>query len=110
MALVADENATTTHTGTTVVGPVGGTVDVGSNNFVSIESELVMVDDGTLEVPSHQYASSPDLFHSHSFVPDAVQQSYFLIEGRPVILKGDSYNADPTEIDSAGSNTFVTVN
>jgi len=107
LVIVAD--GTSEHTGSTIDGPISGTLTVGSNSFFSIGGQLVMVDDGTMEILSHRFASSPDQFHDHSFIPDSLQQNYFLIEGRPVILEGDIYGSDATEVNSAGSNTFFEV-
>jgi len=98
------------HTGSTVVGSVTGTIDVGSNSFFSIGGKLIAVSDGIMVIPSHQYVVFPPLFHSHNFTPDTLQNNYFLIENNPVLLVSDSYSADATEITDAGSNTFVEVN
>ena len=70
-----------------------------------------MVDDGTMEVPSHNNPPCvPANIQSHSYTPDTLQNSYFYIEGRLVILVGDSYSGDATAVDGAGTNTFLTVN
>lgn len=110
MALVATENGTCEHTGSTCVGPVAGTL-VGGQSFVTIEGSLVMVEAGTMEVPVH---GNPPCFPvpilaSHSYNPDTLQQNYFYIEGSLVVLQGDTYNGDATEVDDAGQS-FVSVN
>jgi len=110
MTLISDEDATTIHTGTVCSGSVAGTIQVGSNSFVTIEGKLVMVDDGDVLVPSHlNPPCTPGTPSSHSFTPDTIAQSFVTVEGNAVILDGDSYLADPTVIDSPGSNSFVEV-
>ena len=104
------EDGTCNHSGTVCSGSVAGTVSVGSNSFVTIEGKLVMVDDGNLIVPTHlNPPCSPGTPGSHSFTPDTTAQSFVTVEGNAVILDGDSYQADPTVIDSPGSNSFVEV-
>ena len=109
MALIAVEDGTSEHTGSTVVGPVAGTLTVGSNSFFTIEGKLAMVEDGTMEIPSHQYQLLPPLFHSHSYNPDTLANNYFYIEGKRVILVGDSFSGDATEVKTAGSNSIFEV-
>jgi len=104
------ENGEAEHTGSTVVGAVSGTIDVGSNSFFSIGGTRVAVSDGIMVIPSHQYVVFPPLFHSHNFTPDTLQNNYFLIEGKPILLLGDKYSPDATEIVDVGSNNFVEVN
>jgi len=93
------------HTGSTVVGPVLGTVLI-AQNFCKIEGLAIMTDDDTMQIPSHLYQLIPPLSHSHSFKPTA-SKVFMTIEGRPIIVKGDSYGSDATTIDSQGSNSFV---
>lgn len=109
MALIVDEDGTSIHTGTTIVGPVAGTVNAVTNSFVSINGKSIFVDGDTMEIPSHKFASSPDQFHAHSFIPTVFAQSLITIEGKKVALVGDNYPADATAIDTPGGNTFVTV-
>jgi hypothetical protein len=104
MSYAATEDAVSTHTGSTVVGPVAGTVTKGSNNILKVESKYVMVEDGTLEIPVHQYQLVPALFHSHSFTPDNFNQSIWLIEGKKVCVDGDSYTGDATSITNAAQS------
>lgn len=106
MVKIAVENGTSIHTGSTVVGPVAGTLTVGSNTFVKIEGKKMMVNDGTMVIPSHQYNLLPPLFHSHAYIPTATK-TYVTIEGRPVIVVGDAYVADSTQVNAASSNSFV---
>ncbi len=106
---IAIEDTESEHTGSTVVGPVAGTIIVNSNNFVKIEGQNIMVEDGTMEIPLHQYQTLPPLFHSHSFSPDTLANNYFFIEANPIVLVVDSYSSDETTIKNAGSNTFVEV-
>jgi hypothetical protein len=109
MALIAVKDGTSTHTGSTVAGPVAGTLTEGSNSFFTIEGQEIVVEDGTMEIPSHQYQVMPPLFHSHSFSPDTIAQSFFTIEGNKIVQVGDSYSSDPTSIDGAGSNSFMVI-
>lgn len=111
MTLIADEDATTIHTGTVCAGSVAGTVSVGSNSFVTINGRLVMVDDGTLDIPSHlNPPCTPGTPGTHNFTPNVTAQTFVTVNGNPIILDGDSYSTDATAIDSAGSNSFVEVN
>jgi len=109
MAKAACADGSSVHTGTTVVGPVEGSVLPGSNGFCFILGAQIMVQDGTMEIPNHQYQVTPPLFHSHSFSPTVFQQSFVTVQGLKMCLVGDSHSADPTEVDSAGSNGFVEV-
>jgi hypothetical protein len=111
MTKIVVEDATCIHTGTVCSGSVAGTISVGSNGFVRTETRLVMVDDGTLIIPSHlNPPCTPGTLASHNFTPDTLAQSFVTVEGHAVVLEGDSYSSDPTTIDSAGSNSFVEVN
>lgn len=110
MTKIVVDDATCIHTGTVCSGSVAGTVSVGSNAFVEIEGRLVMVDDGTLDIPSHlNPPCSPGTPGSHTFTPNTLAQSFVTVEGNIVVLDGDSYTPDPTAIDSPGSNGFVEV-
>jgi len=112
MALVALEDGESTHTGTTLAGDIGGSLTRGSNSFVSVSGVKMMVQDGTMEIPSHWYATVPidvKLYHSHSFSPDTLSQSFVTIEGKKLVLVGDAYSSDPTAVTGAGSNNFVEV-
>ena len=73
-------DGTSEHTGSTVVGTVAGTISVGSNNFVTIEGQKMMIEDGKMEIPTHLYNLIPPLSHSHSFSPDIMANNYFFIE------------------------------
>lgn len=109
MVLVAIEDGTSNHTGSVCIGAEAGTLLVGSNNFFTIEGKLIMVDDGTMEIPIHlNPPCAPGTPDSHSYSPDVLQNNYFFIEGNPVILVGDNYSPDATEVDSAGQS-FVSV-
>lgn len=110
MTLIVDEDATCNHTGTVCAGAVAGTVLVGTNGFFTIEGKEIMVDDGTLEVPTHNNPPcTPPNNLSHSFPVDTLAQSFFTIEGKKVVLLGDSSSGDATDIDSQGSNSFMSV-
>ena len=110
MVRIVVSDGTSTHTGTVCSGAVAGTVTVGSNSFVFIEGNLVMVDDGTLEVPSHlNPPCSPGTPASHSFTPDTLAQSFVFVEAKKVALLGDSFSGDATSINSQGTNSFVDV-
>ena len=109
MTKVVCIDGTSNHTGTTVVGNVSGTLTAGSNSFVSIGSVAVMVEDGNMDIPTHQYVLIPPLFHSHTFTPDTLGQGFVTIEGKKMCLLGDSYSGNATDIDSMGSNTFVDI-
>lgn len=109
MVEVTLQDGTCTHTGSACSPPVAGTLTVGSNAFVSVGSTLIMVEDGTMEVPSHLPPSCIPPLETHSYSPDTFGQTFVTIEGLKMCLVGDSYSPDPTEIDSAGSNGFVEV-
>lgn len=101
----------TSHTGSTVVGAVAGSISNTGNTLFRIEGKLIMVEGDTMEIPTHKYDfGPPPLFHSHSFAPNTLQNNHFYIENKLVVLVGDKYSSDPTEIVGAGSNTFVEVN
>ena len=108
MVLVVVSDGTSIHSGTVCAGPVAGTVLVGSNNFVTIGGKLIMVTDGTMEIPVHNNPPCiPPNLLSHSFSPSA-SQSYVTIVGTLMSLLGDA-GAESTSIDGVGSNDFVTV-
>lgn len=110
MALMACEDGTCTHTGTVCAGPVPGTLTAGSNPLFRIEGVKVMVDDGTMDVPTHNNPPCvPPNLQSHSYEPDTLANSYFYIEGKLAVLLGDSFSGDATAVDDAGTNGFVTV-
>lgn len=109
VTLIAVEDGTSRHTGSTVVGPVAGTLAVGSNSFCKINGKLIMVDNGTMNIPTHKYQSSPDLYHSHSYPCNTFGQSFVKVEGRKVILLNDSYSGDATSVNGVGSNSFCGV-
>jgi len=110
MVLVATDQGTSTHSGSVCAGVVAGTLDAGSNTFVSIESELVMVDDGTMEIPSHlNPPCTPGTPLAHSYSPDTLAQGSVTVDGEAMVLIGDSFSGDATEVDGAGINTFVQV-
>ena len=69
-----------------------------------------MDDTGTMEVPLHNNPPCvPANIQSHSYTPDTLANSYFYIEGKLVVLVGDSFSGDATAVDGAGTNSFVTV-
>jgi len=108
MTLVVVSNGTSIHSGTVCAGPVGGTLTVGSNTFVTIGGVLIMVTNGTMEIPVHNNPPCiPPNLLSHSFSPSA-SQSFVTIAGTLMSLLGDS-GAESTSIDGVGSNDFVTV-
>jgi len=109
MTLIAVNDGTSNHTGSTVVGPVAGTLTAGSNSFVMIEGVPVMVEDGIMEIPSHQFVVFPPQFHSHDFACDTLAQSFVMIEGNKINLLVDSYSGDATDIDNVGTNNFVEI-
>ena len=109
MVLVTCNDGNTTHTGSTVVGPVTGTIDEGSNIFVTINGILVSIEDAIMTIPTHQYITIPPAFHAHSFVCNEFQQSYVTIEGNKIILLDDAYIIDMTSVTNIGSNTFVNI-
>lgn len=104
------EDGTSKHTGSTVVGPVAGTVTVGSDTFVTVNGKKVMVEDGIMVIPTHEYSTGPPpLYHSHNYACNTFQQLYVKVNGKKVVLVGDTYSSDATDIETQGSNTFVTV-
>lgn len=105
------ENGTCSHTGTVCSGSVAGTITVGSNNFVYTEGQLDMVEDGTLEVPTHNNPPCiPPNMQSHSFIPNNIQNTFVFIESNLVCVIGDYYTSDTTTIDNQGNNSFVDIN
>jgi hypothetical protein len=104
------DDGTSKHTGSTVVGPVAGTLTVGSDTFVTVIGHKVMVEDGTMVIPTHEYSTGPPpLYHSHNYAPNTFQQSFVKVNGKKVVLVGDNYSSDATDVETAGSNNFVTV-
>ena len=98
------------HSGTVCTGNVSGTITVGTNIFVTIENKLIMIENGTLEVPTHlNPPCTPGIPQSHSFTPNTFNQSFVTIEGKKICTLGDSYSGDATEIDNQGSNSFVDI-
>ena len=109
MVLVVTGDGISTHSGTICGSDVLGTVTVGSNDFVFIDNSLMMVIDGTMEVPDHNNPPCvPPNILSHSFTADITQQSFVTIGDVPVSLVGDNYSTDQTDITGAGQ-TFVEV-
>jgi len=108
MTLVVLADGTSIHSGTVCAGPVAGTVTVGSNSFATVGGTLIMVTDGTMEIPVHNNPPCiPPNLLSHSFSPSA-SQTYVTIAGTLMSLLGDS-GAESTSIDGVGSNDFVTI-
>lgn len=109
MALMACSDGAANHTGSVCAGAVAGTLTAGSNTFFTIEGVKVMVEDGTMEIPTHNNPPcDPPNLQSHSYSPSP-SQNYFYIEGKRIIVVGDSYSADATDVDGAGTNTFVEI-
>lgn len=107
---IAIQDSDSLHSGTTCSGDILGTITVGSNSFFKINGKFIMVDNGTLEVPTH--ANPPcisPVIESHSYTPNVIQQSVFKINGKRICLVGDNYSSDATEISSSGSNNFVNI-
>ena len=100
---IATEDGTSIHTGSTIVGPVAGTLSVGSNSVVTINGKKIMVEDGTMDIPSHKYAE-PDLYHSHNYSPDTFFHSVITIDSRKIVVTDDSYSGDATNVDSSGQS------
>ena len=109
MGLIALSDGTSRHTGTTVVGPVAGTLTAGSNSFVKVNGVLMMVEDGKMNIPSHQYIILPPAFHSHSFSPDTITDTFVTVAVKKICQVSDSYSSDATNINGDGSNSFVTI-
>ena len=109
MTKVTVQDGESKHTGSTVVGDVLGTIDVGSNSFFSIGGQRIAVSDGVMVIPSHQFIIFPPAFHSHNYTPDTITNNYFYIEGKQIITVGDTYSSDATEISNAGSNAFFNI-
>ena len=108
MRKIACVNGASNHTGSVCAGSVTGTLIAGGNDFVKISGSLIMVEDGTMEIPTH-LNSSCITSHSHSFSPDTFGQNFVKIGGKKVVLVGDSYSGDATNVSSAGSNDFVNI-
>ena len=110
MVKIAVADSTSEHTGTVCAGPVAGTVTPGTNAFAKIKGQLIMVDDGTLEVPSHlNPPCTPGTPASHSFTPNTFQQTFAKVNGRKMVLVGDSFSGDATNMNGAGSNNIADV-
>jgi len=108
--LAVTNDGTSNHTGSTVVGPVAGTLTEGSNGFFTIEGVPVMVEDGIMVIPTHQYVTGPPPeYHNHNYPCDIFAQNFVTIEGNKINLLGDSYSGDATAINNAGSNSFVEI-
>lgn len=109
MSLAVCSDGVSSHTGSACSPPVLGTISAGSNSFFTINGVPVVVEDGTLEVPSHLPASCIPPPETHSYPFTSVANSYFYIEGLRVVTIGDGYLADPTTATGAGANTFFDV-
>jgi len=110
MPLIADAQAISEHTGSTLQGPVQGTVDIQNQDFVFVENNLIMSDGDEMVIPSHWYANTPPptlpLFHSHRY-PATPEQVFVFIEDKLINMVDDAYAPDYTFIKSAGNNNFV---
>jgi len=110
MTLIACSDGTCSHVDTVCGGPVAGTLTAGSNVFVQINGVTVVVDDGTLVVPSHNNPPCvPSNIQSHNFTLNSFAQSFVTVNGLKIAVDGDSYTGDITFIDNVGSNSFVQV-
>ena len=109
MVKITMQDGTCTHTGSACSPPVAGTLTPGSNSFVSVGAQLMMVDDGTMEVPSHLPPSCLPPPETHSYTPNVFGQSFVKINTHKVCLVGDNFTGDATAIDFQGSNTFVDI-
>ena len=108
MGLVTVEDGTSRHTGS-VCSPVVGSLLVTHNAFVKIDGVKIMVETDTMEIPSHLDPSCITTHGPHSYPIDTFAQDYVTVEGKRIVLLGDSYSPDPTNIINQGSNTFVTI-
>jgi hypothetical protein len=107
--LIAVNGAGAEHTGSTIVGPVSGSVIAGANDsFITISGVVVCTEEATMEIPSHMFA--PFLYHSHSYNTNTFPHDFVTVEGRKIATVGSSYADDQTDIISAGTNDFVTIN
>lgn len=109
--LIVVEDATITHDGTICSGSVEGTVEVGNNNFVTINNKLIVTDSGRLIVPEH---GNPPCFPSpniasHDYPINNFQQSFVTINNEKIVLLNDNYSIDSTIITNQGSNNFVEI-
>lgn len=111
VTLIVVSDGTCNHTGSVCGGAVAGTLTVGSNSFVTIEGNLIMDEDGTLEVPTHNNPPCvPPNNQSHSLSIDSFGQSFVTIEGKKMVLVGDANTGgDATDVNGAGSNSFVSI-
>jgi hypothetical protein len=110
MSLIVVEDGTCNHTGSICGGSVSGTLSVGSNDFFKINGKLVMVEDGELLVPEHNNPPCiPPNLNAHAFIANNLFNNYFYINNKLIILVGDEYSTDATEVDNAGSNDFFEV-
>jgi len=109
MAIITCKDGTVDHFGTTYPSGthVSGTLIQGSNAFCKINGVEIVVEDGTLVVPLHNY--TPTNTHSHVFTPNTFFNSYFFIEGKKIVCIGDSYSSDITTVNSGGSNIFFDI-
>jgi len=110
MTLVVIQDGTCNHTGSVCTGPVAGTLATPTQSFVTIGSILVMVEGDTMEVPTHlNPPCTPGTPAGHSYPVNTFAQSYVTVEGNKIVLLGDSYSGDATDVDNQGSNNFVEV-
>ena len=107
MPLIAESTGTCSHTGSILGGSVGGTLQVTTQNFVTVEGSPIMVDKDFMIVPTHPYSLLPPYVHSHQYHATPTQV-FVYVENDLVNQLGDAYATDETVIDSAGAlNTFV---
>ena len=110
MVKIAVEDGTSNHTGSVCSGSVAGTLTPVNNDFVFIESNLMIVEGDTLVVPSHNNPPCvPPNILAHNYAIDGLSQSFVFIEDKKIALIGDSYGSDATEIDGVGNNSFVDI-
>ena len=110
MVLITTADGSCLHTGTDCGLPVAGTLTSIGQSFVTIENQLIIINGDQLDVPIHNNPPCvPPNNIPHTYNIDTVAQSWVTINNIPICLVGDSFAGDLTEIDDAGTNTFVTI-
>jgi hypothetical protein len=108
--LISCTDSTVKHYGSCCSCPTDAYVDVTTQNFIKINSIPITTTSNTLTVPTH---TAPDCLssHDHPNLPiDVLHQNYVKVNGYVVCVVGDKNSGEDTRIETAGTNTFVSIN
>ena len=104
--LIAINSSHTTHTGSTIVGPIEGTVVSDPlDAFATLNGIPIATSSAIMDIPSHQVL--PLVFHSHQYNPTSIPQTFAFINNKPIAVIGSSYPDDETVIDEPIGQLFA---